>query len=85
MNMVKYYDVKIETEPFKESQIDNDLKKVDLVYHLNSAKKKRIKKWLKEHKIKSFWEEEVMYIHRYPKTDDTIIGIKRLIELDYFI
>ena len=83
--MVKYYDVKIETEPFTEQQIDDDLKKVDLVYHLHTAKKNGIKNWLKEHKFNRFWEEEVMYVHRYPKTEDTIIGIKRLTELDYFI
>lgn len=85
MNMVKYYDVKIQTEPFTEQQIDDDLKNIDLVYHLNSAKKKRIKKWLKEHKDDKFWDEEVIYVHRYPKTEDTIIGVKRLTELDYFI
>jgi len=83
--MVKYMDVKIETEPFTEKQIDNDLKKVDLVYHLNTTKKKKIKEWLKEHKSASFWEEEIIYVHRYPSTKDTLIGIKRLIELDYFI
>ena len=83
--MVKYYDVKVQTEPFEESQIDNDLKKIDLVYHLNTSKKKRIKRWLKEHKINRFWEEEIMYVHRYPSTGDTMIGVKRLIELDYFI
>jgi len=83
--MVKYMDVKIETEPFTERQIDDDLKKVDFVYHLNTTKKKRIKEWLKEHKGASFWVEEIIYVHRYPSTKDTLIGIKRLIDLDYFI
>lgn len=83
--MVKYKDVLIQTEPFKESQIDNDLKNVDFVYHLHTSKKKKIKKWLNEHKIERFWEEEIIYIHRYPSTEDTIIGVKRLTELDYFI
>lgn len=83
--MVKYIEVKIETEPFTESQIDNDLKKVDFVYHLNFSKIKAIKRWLTEHKIERFWDEEIMYIHRYPSSKDTLIGIKRLTELTYFI
>ena len=82
--MVKYQEVKIETEPFTESQIDKDLKKVDLVYHLNFSRIKRIKKWLKEHKSERFWDEEIMYIHRYPSCKDTLIGVKRLTELTYF-
>ena len=82
--MVKYQEVEIETEPFTESQIDNDLKKVDFVYHLHYSKKKKIKRWLKEHKIECFWDEEIKYIHRYPSTKDTLIGVKRLTELTYF-
>ena len=83
--MVKYKEVKIETEPFTESQIDEDLKKVDFVYHLQFSKMKKIKKWLKEHKIELFFEEEIVYIHRYPSDKDTLIGVKRLTELTYFI
>lgn len=83
--MVKYQEVKIETEPFTEGQIDEDLKKVDFVYHLHYSNKKSIKRWLKEHKIEKFWDEEIKYIHRYPSTKNTLIGVKRLTELTYFI
>lgn len=83
--MVKYIEVKIETEPFTKQKIDEDLKKVDFVYNLGTSKIKTIKKWLKEHKIERFWDEEIMYIHRYPSSKDTLIGIKRLTELTYFI
>ena len=77
--------IKIETEPFTDEQISNDLKKVDFVYHLDTSRIKKIKKWLKDHKSVRFWDEEIIYVHRYPSSKDTLIGIKRLIELDYFI
>jgi len=83
--VVKDKEVKIETEPFTESRIEKDLEKVDFVYHLHYHKKKAIKNWLKEHNIELFLEEKVIYVHRYPSTKDTLIGIKRLKELEYFI
>ena len=75
----------IETEPFSESQIENGLKKIDFVYHLNSSKIKTIKKWLKEHTFELYSEEKIIYVHRYPSSKETLIGVKRLKELDYFI
>ena len=83
--MVKEEEVKIETEPFTKGQIDNDLKKIDFVYHLNFSKIKKIKRWIKEHKSECFWDEEIIYAHRYPSCKDTFIGVKRLTELTYFI
>ena len=85
--MVYYKGLKIESEPFTEEQLDSALKKVDFVYHLNSASKKTIKKWMKQHSSESFWKEEIIYIHRYPSTKDTLIGIKRLESenIDYYI
>lgn len=83
--MTKAKEVKIETEPFTESQIENDLKKIDFVYHLHYSRIKKIKRWIKKHHIEVCLEEEIMYIHRYPSYKDTLIGIKRLKELTYFI
>ena len=75
----------IETEPFSEIQIENDLKKIDFVYHLNSSKIKTIKKWLQKHTFELYFEEKIIYVHRYPSNKETLIGVKRLKELDYFI
>jgi hypothetical protein len=83
--MVKSKEVIIQSEPFTEKKLNDDLKKIDFVYHLHTSKKKRIKNWLKEHKIERFWDEEIIYIHRYPSTEDTLIGVKRLSEIDYII
>lgn len=73
--MVKDEKVEIETVPFTKSKIKADLEKSDFVYHLHYSKMKTIKKWLKEHKIELFLEEEIVYIHRYPSNKDTLIGI----------
>ena len=78
-------EVKIETEPFTKTKIKEDMKNIDFIYNLDSSKMKRIKFWLKQHKIKKSSEEEIIYIHRYPSTKDTLIGVKRLKGLEYFI
>jgi len=83
---LKYYtDAKIEDDPFTEEYLDNELKKVDLVYHLGWSKKKRIINWIKRHSMEKGDDEEVMYIHRYPKAKDCMIGVKRIRDIDYII
>lgn len=77
--------MKIETEPFTEQKLSEDLKRIDFVYHLPTSKVKKIKRWLKEHKWEKFLEEEIIYVHRYPSDNDTLIGVKRLKSLDYFV
>lgn len=77
--------VKIETEPFTEQQIDEDLKRIDFVYLLHYSKKRSLREWIREHQTVNFLEEEIIYVHRYPKDNETFIGIKRLRELSYFI
>lgn len=77
-------EVIIETEPFTKAKIQEDMKKIDFVYNLDTSKIKRIKSWLKAHKIEKSSEEKIIYIHRYPSSKDTLIGIKRL-SLEYFI
>lgn len=78
-------EVIIETEPFTKAKIKEDMKNVDFLYNLDSSKMKRIKFWLKLHKSEKSSEEEIIYIHRYPSTKDTLIGVKRLKGLEYFI
>ena len=78
-------EVKIETEPFIKAKIEVDVDKIDFIYNLDSFKIKRIKIWLKEHKIHKSLEEEIIYIHRYPSTKETLVGVKRLKGLEYFI
>lgn len=77
--------VKIETEPFTEKKLDEDLELIDFVYLLHYSKKKFLKRWIEEHQMVKFLDEEIIYVHRYPKDNETLIGIKRLRELDYFI
>ena len=78
-------EVKIETGPFTEARIDEDMEKIDFIYNLDSSKIKKINFWLKQHKIEKSLEEVIIYIHRYPSTGDTLIGVKRLKDLGYFI
>ena len=83
--MEKNEELMIETEPFSESQIKKDIKYIDFVYHLNASKIRTIRKWLRKHNFELYSKERIIYIHRYPSNKDTIIGVKRLEELDYFI
>ena len=83
--MVEDKEVKIETEPFTESQIDEDIEKIDYYYSLDSSKIKRINFWFKAHQKEKSLEEKIIYIHRYPSCKETLIGVKRLKELTYFI
>lgn len=76
--------IKIENEPFTDQQIDDDIKKIDFIYHLHYSKLKWIKNWINNHHIEKSHEEEIVYIHRYKSTNDCTIGIKRLKELEYF-
>ena len=78
-------EVKNETEPFTKAKIEEDVNKIDFIYNLDSSKKKRIKFWLKKHKAQKSSEEEIIYIHRYPSTKETLVGVKRLKDLEYFI
>ncbi len=78
-------EVKIETEPFTKAKIDADMEKIDFIYNLDSSKKKRINFWLSQHEIVKSSEQEIIYIHRYPSSNNTMIGIKRLKVLEYFI
>ena len=77
--------VKIEKGPFTEKKIDDDLKLCDFTILLHVSSKRFLKKWIKEHQAVKFTEEEIIYIHRYPKDKVSIIGIMRLKQLDYFI
>lgn len=83
--MDKDKEVKIETEPFTNAKIEEDMEKIDFIYNLDSSKKKRIKFWLKRHKIHKSSEEEIVYIHRYPSTKEAFVGVKRLKDLEYFV
>lgn len=83
--MEKDKEVEIETEPFTKDKIEEVMKKIDFIYNLDSSKKKRIKFWLKKHKAQKASEEEIIYIHRYPSTKETLVGVKRLKDLEYFI
>ena len=85
MDKDKDKEVEIETEPFTKAKIKADINKIDFIYNLDSTKKKRIKFWLNQHEIMKSSEEEIIYIHRYPSSNDTMIGVKRLRELEYFI
>ena len=85
MDKDKDKEVKIETEPFTKAKIEEDVDKIDFIYNLDSSKKKRIRFWLKRHEIEKSLEEEIIYIHRYPSHNDTLIGVKRLKDLEYFI
>ena len=78
-------EVKIETEPFTKAKIEEDVDKIDFYYNLDSTKKKRIRFWLKRHEIEKSLEEEIIYIHRYPSCNETLFGVKRLKNLEYFI
>jgi len=83
-NLEKKKEIEIETEPFTKAKIKEDVNKIDFIYNLDSSKKKRIKFWLKKHRIQKASEEEIIYIHRYPSTNETLVGIKRLKNLEYF-
>lgn len=77
--------VKIKTAGKDFFDVDEDLKLIDFAYFLHTSRKRFLKKWIKEHQMIKFDEEEIIYIHRYPKDKETVIGIMRMKQLDYFI
>lgn len=68
-----------------QHDVDEDIKLIDFAYVLHYTKKRSLRKWIREHQFIKFTEEEIIYVHRYPKDNETLIGIKRLKDLDYFI
>lgn len=75
--------IRIKTAPFSEEIIEIDMNKCDFIYQLQSSKKRHIKEFINEHKL--IPSEKIVYVHRYPKNKDTLIGIKILDEYSTYI